>query len=369
MSDEERPNTQEDAAGAGRADVAEATVAPESDASPTGAVTDGTGGDAADGQEEASEGGTPAQASGGWEDVAPGTPAETAPDSQAAGSPAQEDALPTLGDTAAAHDGDALPDLGGSSSSALPPLGGSPSPSASTSPSDNGGLPPLGGAPNSPALPKLGGKDKTGSSSKPHKLTRRTAIIVGCAVAAAAGVAVGVGLHLHNERVAEEERQAEIEAHDAYVDLLEKAASDMLQGAGEAETTCNLINQVWYSAIWYDRRSEWDSDIRDYYSTDFNTSLVLLFASSEYKGHTSKIESYTSDVEADMRGLTDPPDDCEEAYDTVKDLYQQYSTLTDLATDPSGSLTSFHSSFSDADDDFMSAYNLLQTQIPDKMGD
>lgn len=194
------------------------------------------------------------------------------------------------------------------------------------------------------------------------KPTRRTAIIIGIV---AAVVVVG-GLLVGNSVREEQERQQAIAEHDAYVDNLSTAMSDMLGGGSEAETTCNLIQRVWYSAIWEKSRSSWDSDIRDYYSRDFNTSLEYLMSSSTYQSHVSTIKSYNASVEDDMKQLTNPPEDCKEAYDTLKDLYHQYTSLTTLATDPSGSYTSFLSDFSDADSDFMTEYNLLRTQIPDK---
>jgi hypothetical protein len=186
-------------------------------------------------------------------------------------------------------------------------------------------------------------------------------------VLAIAAVVVG-GLIIGSIAKREHDHQQEIVAHDAYIDNLTSVSQSMLGGAAEAETTCNLIYKVWHAAIWESNRYSWDQDIRDYYSTDFNTALKKLMSSSEYSKHVSTIKSYNDSVEASMKQLSDPPKDCGEAYDTLEELYHQYTTLTSLATDPSGSFNSFSSDFSNSDSDFMTAYRLLQTQIPEKQG-
>lgn len=50
------------------------------------------------------------------------------------------------------------------------------------------------------------------------------------------------------------------------------------------------------------------------------------------------IEDNQDTVNALMKKLKNPPDEYKDAYDAVSDLYDAYISLTNCATDPSGSL-------------------------------
>lgn len=142
----------------------------------------------------------------------------------------------------------------------------------------------------------------------------------------------------------------------------------MVAGAAQAEDACNLTLRVWRSAIWDHSESEWDEDIRPFFATDFNDALLKLYQSDSYQEKVSDIESYNDYVDDYMKDLKNPPSDCEQAYETATTMYTQYSKLTGLATSPTGSYNTFSSSFQSADSDILDSYNLLGTQIPDKLG-
>ena len=84
----------------------------------------------------------------------------------------------------------------------------------------------------------------------------------------------------------------------------------MLTGASDAESSANLIKQVWYNAI-YEKRDD-------------------------------KTDKYTR-----PKGYF------------VSDLYDAYISLTNCATDPSGSLQTYSSTFNDADTNTLNAYARL----------
>lgn len=50
------------------------------------------------------------------------------------------------------------------------------------------------------------------------------------------------------------------------------------------------------------------------------------------------IEDNQDTVDALMKKLKNPPDEYKDAYDAVSDLYDAHISLTNCATDPSGSL-------------------------------
>lgn len=57
------------------------------------------------------------------------------------------------------------------------------------------------------------------------------------------------------------------------------------------------------------------------------------------------IEDNQDTVNALMKKLKNPPDEYKDAYDAVSDLYDAHISLTNCATDPSGSLQDRHSAF------------------------
>ena len=68
-----------------------------------------------------------------------------------------------------------------------------------------------------------------------------------------------------------------------------------------------------------------------------------------------------------MKKLQNPPEGLDRCYDTISDLYEAYKILTDLAVNPSGSYNGFNTKKSDAVTDFLSAYEKLDNQIPDRL--
>ena len=67
-----------------------------------------------------------------------------------------------------------------------------------------------------------------------------------------------------------------------------------------------------------------------------------------------------------MRDLQNPPEELDNCYETLSDLYESYQALTDLAISPSGNYSSFSENKTNAVSSFMSAYEKLDTQIPEK---
>lgn len=161
------------------------------------------------------------------------------------------------------------------------------------------------------------------------------------------------------------EKQSKADSYASYVSTLESAQSEMLDGASTAEDVAIMAVDVWHSAIWDDSRSEWDADIQQYYSSDFNTAIQKMYDDPVIISKLSTIRSSQSDVKDMMSRLQNPPEGLSEAYATTKELYGAYTKITDLALSPTGSLSTYSDEVRDAQDDFMTAYNTLDTQIPD----
>ena len=106
---------------------------------------------------------------------------------------------------------------------------------------------------------------------------------------------------------------------------------------------------------------------KEYGWNDFNTALANLYADSETQGTVSDIESNQVSVKELIKKLQNPPEGLDKCYDTVSELYEAYKILTDLSISPSGNYSGFSTNKSNAVSDFMSAYEKLDNQIPEKI--
>ena len=151
-----------------------------------------------------------------------------------------------------------------------------------------------------------------------------------------------------------------------YYSNLETATMLMLSGAADAETACNLIKSVWYNTIYEEYDSETDKYTRSNgfgFNDDFNDSLQALFSDQEFENIITNIESNQNSVAGYMKNLQNPPEEYEEAYQTVKILYDSYLELTNLAVNPTGSLQTFSNNFNTADSETLQNYEAMKLYL------
>ena len=173
-------------------------------------------------------------------------------------------------------------------------------------------------------------------------------------------IAGGFGIKSNNEKKAVQKAEQEAkEQKENYESTLQKAITTMLTGASDAEEAGNLIHDVWYDAI-YKNYSEANTSKYVKATGDFNDSLSALFNDSTFKSKIASIESNKDSVSSLMKQLKNPPDEYEEAYDSLKELYNSYLDITNLVTDPTGSLQSFTSNFNDADSEVAQKMQAMQ---------
>ena len=170
----------------------------------------------------------------------------------------------------------------------------------------------------------------------------------------------GIGYKVYSDK---EAVQAEQEKYDQYIVNLENVRLVMLSGASDAESLCNLALRVWHNAIYEERDEETDKYTR--FVDDFNEALMNLHSDSSTINTVSNIEENQESVKNIMKDLQNPPEELEKCYETLSNLYESYQTLTDLAISPSGNYNSFSESKNNAVSNFMSAYEKLDTQIPE----
>lgn len=191
-------------------------------------------------------------------------------------------------------------------------------------------------------------------------------IIIGIIIAVILCIGGGIGYKIYSDNKAE---QIYIEAYNEYIDNLKKVQILMLSGGSDAESLCNLTLRVWRNAIFEEKDSETDKYTRPdgYFVSDFNEALANLYLDSDTNDTIEDIEDNQAAVKEIIKKLQNPPEGLDKCYDTVSDLYEAYKTLTDLAINPSGNYNGFSTKKSDAVSDFMSAYEKLDNQIPDKL--
>lgn len=191
-------------------------------------------------------------------------------------------------------------------------------------------------------------------------------IIIGIIIAVILCIGGGIGYKIYSDNKAE---QIYIEAYNEYIDNLNKAQILMLSGGSDAESLCNLTLRVWGNAIYEEKDNETDKYTRPdgYFVSDFNDALANLYLDSDTNDTIEDIESNQASVKEIIKKLQNPPEGLDKCYDTISDLYEAYKTLTDLAISPSGNYNGFGTKKSDAVSDFMSAYEKLDNQIPDKL--
>lgn len=153
-----------------------------------------------------------------------------------------------------------------------------------------------------------------------------------------------------------------------YISNLNSVYLSMVSGGTQAEDVCNLTKSVWYNTIFEEYDSETDKYTRGKYgfNSDFNTSLIALFSDEEVVSQISSIKENKNLVDSLMKDLQNPPEDLKNVYDLALEAYDAYTSLTDLAVSPSGSLQSYSDEFSESDSALASAVKKLSSQIPEE---
>lgn len=206
-------------------------------------------------------------------------------------------------------------------------------------------------------------KDTTSSSPVEVTVSKKakksfTKIAVGIGIVLLSVVVIVVGINLSNA-------QKSKDASEAYYENLQEATNTMLSSAASAESAGNLIKSVWYNAIYKEADSSTDKYTRPngYYVSDFNEALGNLFSDSSFKSKISSIESSQDTVLSIMKDLQNPPEEYQNAYIAVQELYDNYLELTNLVTSPTGSLQSFSTNFNSADSAVSNSYGKMKLYL------
>lgn len=197
---------------------------------------------------------------------------------------------------------------------------------------------------------------------KTSKLKGVIAVIVAFALIGGLG---GIFLKSYSDAY---QREKEKKIYNEYIDNLIQVQEAMLAGGSDSESLCNLTYRVWGNAIYEDRDEETDKYTRPdgYFVSDFNIALENLYADENTQTTVSRIEENKCSVKKIMKELQTVPEGLEDCFDSVMSLNEVYNKLTNMAVNPTGSYQKFGDTINDVVPAFTSAFDKLDTQIPEK---
>lgn len=202
------------------------------------------------------------------------------------------------------------------------------------------------------------------------KVTKKTKnIIVMVAIILGLCVVGCGGYKIYFDKKSEREH---VEAYNTYIDNLTFSQICMLAGGSDAESLCNLTLRVWGNSIYKEKDSETDRFTRKdngkgVFYDDFDDALFNLYLDEDTSNTRKSIEENQKTVKQLIKDLQTVPEGLEKCYDTISDLYDAYNTLTELAVNPSGNYSGYSSNKATAVSEFMSLYEKLDNQIPNKV--
>ena len=148
---------------------------------------------------------------------------------------------------------------------------------------------------------------------------------------------------------------------------INEVTSKMLYGAKIAEECGGLARQVWHDTIYKESNIKTLKYTQDKYGTsfnpDFNKSLENLYSDKDFIKKITSIKENQDEVDKIMKKLINPPAEYKEVYSALKEFYDNYYSLTELAINPSGSYQIYSNNFNQADSDTFKGYNKIKKYI------
>lgn len=144
-----------------------------------------------------------------------------------------------------------------------------------------------------------------------------------------------------------------------------KTANTMLDGAAKSENIGNLTKSVWNNAIYNKRDESTDKYTmkNGKFVDDFNDALDTLFEDEEFRKAVSEIQNNQNKVTELMKTLKNTPKKYKESYSVLKEYYDNYIKLTNLAINPTGSLKSFSEDFNTYDTETVNSYQKMKLYV------
>lgn len=209
-------------------------------------------------------------------------------------------------------------------------------------------------------------QESTPDKTKPKMSKKKKIIIAASTVIILIITAVCATLYSMTIQKEKAEKQYK-DSFNAYVDSLVDAEASMLYGESVSAKLCDMVSNVWNDAIYKNYRdSTYAYTHPDDKYVDFNTALYNLYADTSTSEKVKDITTNKDRVDIIMRQLQNPTEEFKACYNTITELYVEYSSITGMSIKLSGSFTSYNNDINTTRSAFMDAYNKLNAQIPDK---
>ena len=157
-------------------------------------------------------------------------------------------------------------------------------------------------------------------------------------------------------------------SRNEYIDTLNSTYTDIVAAASKAEDISLKTVNIWNSAIFSDGKYEWDEDIQEYYSSDFNDALSKYYSDATTQLSIDSMNDSLGSAERGMKSLSNPPEGCETVYNELLDAYTATSRFAKLAEDPDGSYRSYADSFKETQDEVVDCFERITATMPEKEG-
>lgn len=173
-------------------------------------------------------------------------------------------------------------------------------------------------------------------------------------IAAVLVVCVGMGAVIYsiiNNKKAEEAKKEYIATVEEFLELSGTAGANL-------EDIADTVQTYWHENIWEDMHGD---DIND----------AIMYALYDKSDEVNDAETYDTRIEVLYSSIKKVPDgvseedadDIKEICDAVKDLYNVYTDFYSLATNPSGSYSSYSDDNAETTDEFVSCLRALDNLL------
>jgi len=192
----------------------------------------------------------------------------------------------------------------------------------------------------------------------------KTIIILIISLIIIGGVSIGIYIY-RNESIKKNKIVKELELKNNYLNNLSIVIEKMNSGIIISQEITAITHDVWYNAIF--KKHSWRTD--DYttssygFNSDFNISLGNLSRDQNIIAKKSNIKNIQLEVDELMKLLINPPQDLENIYIDLDKIYRVFSSYTEIALNPSGSLSTFTSKINDYDAEYIQCYNKMKIYI------
>ena len=127
----------------------------------------------------------------------------------------------------------------------------------------------------------------------------------------------------------------------------------IIQGSAEAETTNNLICNVWHNAILNiddEKTDKYTKDENGKFYENFNDALDSLYRDQAFISKIENIYNQQSYAKNLIQDLLKHSKSFDEEYRDFKECYNLFLKFTDMSISPNGSLKTFSESYNELDE-------------------